>query len=92
MHFMELNLFTDCVLHGYDHFGGDINAETANDYKHCQRKCLEEKYCKRWTFVASMNQECHLTTNISEEVLHCHDCKTGFRNSSNVKCGEDGTK
>ena len=89
---MEINSFSACVLFGYDHFGGDINAETANSYKHCQRKCSEKKDCKRWTFVESRNQECHLKTNISEKVLHCHDCKTGFRDSSNIKCGENGRK
>ena len=90
--YFKLNSFAACVLFGFDHFGGDINAETANDYEHCQRKCSAKKYCKRWTFVISKNQECHLKTNISEKVLHCHDCKTGFRDSSNIKCGENGRK
>ena len=79
-----------CVLFGYDHFGGDINAETVNDYRECQRKCVEKEYCKRWTFAPSMNQECYLKTNISQNLTHCHNCKTGFRSSSKTKCGTEG--
>ena len=29
----------DCILYGYDLYGGDIRVQTANNYKECNRKC-----------------------------------------------------
>ena len=77
-------------MFGYDLYGGDIGAQTANSYNECHKKCHKDKNCQRWTFVASKNQDCFLKEEIGKEVAFCHDCKTGFRNSKNIKCGIKG--
>ena len=76
-------------MFGYDLYGGDIGAQTANSYNECHKKCHEDINCQRWTFVASKNQDCYLKEEIGKEVAFCHDCKTGFRNSKD-ECGTKG--
>ena len=77
-------------MYGYDLYGGDIGAQTANSYSECHKKCREIPLCKRWTFVPSKNQDCYLKEEVGDEVVFCHDCKTGFRNSKDIKCGIKG--
>ena len=80
----------ECIMKGYDLYGGDIGAQTANSYTECHKKCLEDENCKRWTFVPSKNQDCFLKKEHGDEISFCHDCKTGFRNSKYIKCGIKG--
>ena len=62
-------------MYGYDLYGGDIGAQTANSYSECHKKCIELDLCKRWTFVPSKNQDCYLKEEVGDEVAYCHNCK-----------------
>ena len=82
-----------------DHYGGDIEGVPANNFEECRKICEEYSTCKRWTYQYSRNGACLLKNENIEEVLHsnrkdkiCFNCKTGFKNSSNITCAEKGKK
>ena len=80
----------DCILYGYDLYGGDIRVQTANSYRECNRKCRTTPLCEGWTFESSKNRDCYLKEEAGDEVVFCSDCKTGFRNYKDVECGIKG--
>ena len=79
-----------CVEFNHDLYGGDVATETANDYKECHKRCSEVPNCKTWTFSSADQGDCYLKNKSNGTLVPTRHCKTGLRNSKNIKCSTKG--
>ena len=88
-------IFSDCISSGVDHYGGDIKCASAATYIECNKICLNESKCRRWSFsMRDSYKKCFLK---GEDTEHGEDsinsrCNSfvGFRNSKFNLCDTNG--
>ena len=85
-----------CIEFNYDLYGGDIGSETVNNYKECHSRCSDVPACKTWTYssldIKYSLGDCILRNDSGNALVPTRHCKTGFKNSNNIKCSIQGTE
>ena len=92
---MYILKYIACIEFDHDLYGGDIIQETVDNYEECHKRCAEVSACNTWTFSSADDKyslgDCILRNDTNQTLVPTRHCKTGFKDSKNIKCAIQGT-